>query len=51
MALPSDDDVIMDGDAERRRTVDDLAGHLDVGPRRRRIARRVVVDLPSKYTY
>jgi hypothetical protein len=51
MPLPADDDVVVDGDAQRRRDVDDLAGHLDVGARGRGVARGMVVDLPSKYTY
>ena len=36
--------VIVDGDAEGLRGVDDLLCHLDVGGRRRRVAGRVVVD-------
>ena len=47
MARPSDDDVIVDGDAEGRRDIDDLAGHLDIGPGGRGIAGGMVVDHPS----
>ena len=45
MAVAADDDVVVDSDAEGRRGVDDLARHLDVGARRRRVARGAVVDL------
>lgn len=38
------DDVIVHGDAERTRDVDDRSRHLDVGLRGRGIARRVVVQ-------
>jgi len=41
----ADDDVVVDGDAERRRGVDDLLRYLDVGTGRRRIAGGEVVDL------
>jgi hypothetical protein len=44
MPVLADDDVIVHGDAERRGDVDDRLGHLDIGLRRRRIARGVVVD-------
>ena len=43
MALAADDDVVVDGDAERPRRIDDLLRHVDVGARRRRIAGGVVV--------
>jgi hypothetical protein len=43
MPVLADDDVVMHGDAERGRDVDDRAGHLDVGLRWRRIATRMVV--------
>ncbi len=43
MAVPADNDMIMDGDAEWAGRVDDQLGHLDIGARRRRIARRVIV--------
>lgn len=38
MTLLADDDVIMNGDAERFGRLDDQLGHLDVGARRRRVA-------------
>lgn len=44
MPLAPDDDVIVDGDAQPLPGVDDLAGHLDIRHRRRRIARRMIVD-------
>jgi len=44
MAVLADDDVVMHGDAERPRDVDDGAGHLDVRLRWRRIAGRVIVQ-------
>ena len=44
MAVAADDDVVVHGDAERPRDLDDLLRHLDVGPRWRRIARRVIVQ-------
>ena len=40
----ADDDVVVDGDAEWLGHVDDLPCHLDVRIRRRRVARRVIVD-------
>ena len=43
MPILADDDVIVHGDAERPRDVDDRFRHLDVGLRRRRIAGGVVV--------
>jgi len=43
MAVLADDDVIVDGEAERRGDVDDRPRHLDVGLRGRRIAGGVVV--------
>jgi hypothetical protein len=39
----ADDDVVMHGNAERAGDLDDRPGHLDVGARRRRVARRVIV--------
>jgi hypothetical protein len=39
----ADDDVVVHGDAERGRDIDDRLGHLDVGLRGRRIAAGVVV--------
>src|SRR3954468_11801804 len=44
MAVFADDDVVVDGDAERAGDVDDRLGHLDIGLRGCRIAARVVVD-------
>src|SRR3546814_17422544 len=44
MARKADDDVVVDRDAELLRGVGDLAGHVDVGARRRRVAARAVVD-------
>ena len=43
MAIFADDDVVVLGDAERGRDIDDRLGHLDVGLRGRRIATGVVV--------
>jgi hypothetical protein len=44
VAILADDDVIVHGNAERAGDGDDLLGHLDVGLRRRRIARGVVMQ-------
>lgn len=44
MAALADDDVVVDGDAERLGDLDQRAGHLDVGARGGRIAGGVVVD-------
>jgi len=44
MPTLADDDVVVHGDAERLRRLDDQPGHLDIGPRRCRVAGRVVVD-------
>lgn len=49
MACFADDDVIVDGDAERLCRVDDQFRHVDIGTRRCRIARRMIVDQPSKF--
>jgi len=38
MPASADDDVIVHGDAERPRDIDDRAGHLDIRLRGRRIA-------------
>ena len=38
VAVPADNDMIMDGDAQRFGDLDDVERHLDVGGRRRRIA-------------
>lgn len=48
MAVAADDDVVVDSDAQRFRGVDDLLRDIDVGARRRRIARRVIVDQPRR---
>jgi hypothetical protein len=50
MPVLADDDVVVHGDAERPRDVDDGFCHLDIRLRRRRIAGWVVVQettLPS----
>ena len=39
----ADDDVVVHGDAERTRHLDDRPRHLDVGARRRRVSGRMVV--------
>jgi hypothetical protein len=44
MSLLADDDVVVHGNAERLRHVDDLLGHLDISARRRRVAGGVVVQ-------
>jgi hypothetical protein len=44
MPLLADDNVVVHGNAERLRHVDDLLGHLDIGARRRRVAGGVVVQ-------
>jgi len=44
MPVPADDDVVVHGDAERFCDIDDGAGHLDIGLRRRGIAGGVVVQ-------
>ena len=44
MPVPSDDDVIVDRDAERLGDGDNVQCHLDVLGRGRRIARRVIVN-------
>jgi hypothetical protein len=43
MPLLADDNVVVHGNAERLRHLDDLLGHLDVGAGRRRVAGGVVV--------
>ena len=47
MAFAPDDDVIVDGHAERGADVDDLARHLDIGTRGGRVAGRMVVQRPT----
>lgn len=49
MAIAADDDVIVHGDAKRLPGFHDLAGHLDVGAARARIARGVVVHHAIHY--
>ena len=44
MAAAGDDQMIMDPDRQLVGRLDDLAGDLDIGARRRRVAGRVVVD-------
>lgn len=44
MPVASDNDVIMDGDAQRLGDCDNVQCHLDVLGRGRRIARRVIVN-------
>lgn len=51
VALAADDDVVVHGDAERLRRVDDLLGHLDVGAGRCGVAGWVVVELPPSAIY
>ena len=46
VAVPADDDVVVDRDAEGLGRLDDGLRHVDVGVRRRRVARGVVVDEP-----
>src|ERR1035437_7689570 len=43
MPVLADDDVIVDGDAERSGDIDDRPGHLDIRQRRRRIAGGMIV--------
>jgi hypothetical protein len=43
MPVASDDDVVVHRNAQRAGDLDDLPGHLDVCPRRGRIAGRVIV--------
>jgi hypothetical protein len=44
VSLLADDNVIVHGDTERLRHGDDLLRHLDVGVRRRRVGRGVIVQ-------
>ena len=46
MAVLADNDVIVHGDAERTRDIDDRLGHLDIRLRRRRVAGGVIVQEP-----
>ena len=43
MAFTANDNMVVNGDAEGCGACDDLLRHVDVGTRRRRVARRVVV--------
>jgi hypothetical protein len=43
MSVAADDDVVVHRVAARAGDLDDLPGHLDVGPRRRGVARGVIV--------
>jgi len=43
MAAAADDQMVVHGDTDRRRCLDDIAGDSDVGLRWRRVAGRVVV--------
>jgi hypothetical protein len=43
MPAAADDDVVVDGNAERFGGVDDLLGDRDIGLGRRRVTRRVIV--------
>jgi len=43
MSVPSDDDVVVDENPQRPGDIGDLAGHVDVGLGRSRVARGVVV--------
>jgi len=47
MPVLADDDVVVHGNAERGGDLDDRFGHMDIGLRRRRIARGVVVHDPA----
>ena len=51
MTVPTDDDVIVDGDAERGGDVDDGAGHLDIRLRRCRVAGRMVMHDAATFDY
>ena len=44
MALLADDDVVMDGNPERARNLDDRPGHVDIGARWCRVAGGMVVQ-------
>ena len=47
----ADHQVIVQGDADRGGGALDLAGHRDVGLRRRRVARRMVVEQTTDLPY
>lgn len=44
MPVLADDDMIMDGDPERLCRIDDRLRHIDIGPRRCRVATWMIVD-------
>ena len=44
MAVLADDEMVVHGNPERARDLDDRLGHLDVGARGRGIAGRMIVD-------
>ena len=44
MPIPGDDDVVMDSDAKQLANLVNLLGHVDIGPRWRGVAGRMVVD-------
>ena len=48
MPVLADDDVVVDGNPQRLRDLDDRLRHRDVGLRRRRIAGRMVVHQPTE---
>ena len=47
MPVLADDDVVVDGNAERGGDLDDRLSHMDIGLRWRRIAGGVVVHDPA----
>ncbi len=51
MAVLSDDDVVVQGDPERRGDADDRLRHLDVGLRGRGIAGGVIVHQAAASSY
>ena len=50
MAVSADDDMVMEGDAEGLGRLLDRAGHVDIGARGGRIARRMVVENHERIT-
>ena len=48
MAVLADDEMIVHGDPERPRDVDDRARHVDIGARRRRVAGGMVVQKQTR---
>ena len=49
-ALAADDEMVVDLQTEDARRIDDLPGHLDIGPGRRRVAGRMIVDHALQYS-